>query len=107
MQTQPPIYQPVRLPTPARPPIIRTYEARSYEQAIREYQADALDMARRGYQPMGQQWVPDDAGRGCFWLVIIIILLVTIIGIVLLPFVLGGRNRGKLTVTYVDSGSPR
>lgn len=84
-------------------PVVRTYEANSYEDAIRDYQADAQRMAQAGYVPINQQWVPDDSGRGCFWLVIIIILLVTIVGILLLPFVLGGRNRGRLTVTYLYS----
>jgi hypothetical protein len=39
--------------------------------------------------------------------VIIVILLIAIIGILLLPFVMGGRNRGTLTVTYVYAGPPR
>jgi hypothetical protein len=88
------------------PPVIRTYEADSYEGALRQYQEDAVVMAQHGYQPVGQQWVADDAGRGCFWIVIIVILFITIIGILLLPFVLGGRKRGRLTVTYVNAGQP-
>jgi hypothetical protein len=59
-------------------------------------------MAEHGYQPISQQWVPSDAGRGCFWIVIIVILLISIIGILLLPFVMGGT----LTVTYGYLGGP-
>jgi hypothetical protein len=90
--------------TPA--PIVRAYDAASHEAALRMFQADAIGMAQRGYQPVSQQWVADDSGRGCFWIVIVIILLVTIIGILLLPFVMGGRKKGTLTVTYVYAGAP-
>jgi hypothetical protein len=91
---------------PASPPVIRSYEADSYDRALRAYQKDAVVMAQHGYQPTSQQWVADDTGRGCFWIVIVVILLITIIGILLLPFVMGGRNRGVLTVTYVYVGAP-
>ena len=90
-----------------QPPIIRTYKADSYERAGAMFNADAMSMATQGYQPTSQQWVADDSGRGCFWLVVVIILLVTIIGIILLPFVMGGRKRGTLTVTYVYAGPGR
>lgn len=83
-----------------RAPVVRTYVAESYEAAIRDFQADAEVMAQHGYQPTSQQWVADDAGRGCFWLVIIVILFVTIIGIIFLPFVMKDRKKGTLTVTY-------
>ena len=85
-------------PTPA--PVVRTYVAESYEAAIRDFEADAQVMAQHGYQPTSQQWVPDDAGRGCFWLVVVVVLFVTIIGILFLPFVMGDRKKGTLTVTY-------
>ena len=44
---------------------------------------------------------------GCFSCALIIILLISIIGILLLPFVFLGRNKGTLTVTYTYVGPPR
>jgi len=90
---------------PLPPPVIRTYPASSHEAALAMFAQDARVLAAQGYQPISQQWVADDSGRGCFWLVVVIILLVTIIGILLLPFVMGGRKRGTLTVTYAYMGA--
>lgn len=92
---------------PVAAPVIRSYQASSYEKALQMFRDDAVVMAQSGYQPTSQQWVADDAGRGCFWLVIIIVLFITIIGILLLPFVMGSRKRGTLTVTYAYAGGGR
>ena len=81
---------------PAPAPLIRTYPADSYAAAVRDFQADASVMARHGYQPTSQQWVPDDAGRGCFWIVVVIILLVTIVEISA-SSVRHGRQRQRQT----------
>ena len=53
-----------------------------------------------GYQPTSQNWVGQGPRWGCFSCALIIVLLISIIGILLLPFVFLGRNKGTLTVTY-------
>jgi hypothetical protein len=72
----------------------------TYEQARAMFSQAAARYAAEGFEPTTQSWVEQGPRWGCFTCAIIIILLISIIGILLLPFVFWGRNKGTLTVTY-------
>ena len=65
-----------------------------------QFQDAAARHATAGYQPTSQNWVEEGSSKGCLFFALIIILFITIIGILLLPFIFMGRKKGTLTVTY-------
>ncbi len=79
----------------------------TYQQAHAAFREAAARHGPAGYQPTTQDWVGQGPRWGCFSCALIIILLISIIGILLLPFVFLGRNKGTLTVTYAYVGPPR
>jgi len=79
----------------------------TYQQAHATFREAAARHGAAGYQPTSQNWVGQGPRWGCFSCALIIILLISIIGILLLPFVFLGRNKGTLTVTYTYIGAPR
>jgi hypothetical protein len=79
----------------------------TYQQAHAAFYEAAARHGAAGYQPTSQNWVGEGPRWGCFSCALIIILLVSIIGILLLPFVFLGRNKGTLTVTYTYISPPR
>ena len=78
---------------------VESYQG-TFEQANAMFREAAARMAQAGYEPTSQHWVQQGPRWGCFSCALIIILLISIVGIVLLPFVFWGRNKGTLTVTY-------
>ena len=79
----------------------------TYGQAHAAFREAAARHGAAGYQPTSQNWVGQGPRWGFFSCALIIILLISIIGILLLPFVFLGRNKGTLTVTYTYVGPPR
>lgn len=72
----------------------------TYRQAHAAFREAAARHGAAGYQPTSQNWVAEGPRWGCFTCAMIIILLISVVGILLLPFVFLGRNKGVLTVTY-------
>ena len=85
--------------TPPNPVYVESYYG-NYEQAYAQFREAAARLGAAGYQPTSQNWVTQGPRWGCFSCALIIILLISVIGILLLPFVFLGRNKGVLTVTY-------
>jgi hypothetical protein len=75
------------------------------KEARAQFQNAAARHATAGYQPTSQNWVEEGSSKGCLFFALIIILFITIIGILLLPFILMGRKKGTLTVTYSLAGA--
>ena len=92
--------------TPPSPVYVESYYG-NYEQAQAQFREAAARLGAAGYQPTSQNWVQQGPRWGCFSCALIIILLISIIGILLLPFVFMGRNKGVLTVTYTYVGTDR
>ena len=78
----------------------------TYEQAHAMFRDAATRHGSAGYQPTSQNWVGEGPRWGCLSCALIIILLISVVGILLLPFVFLGRNKGVLTVTYTYVGTP-
>jgi hypothetical protein len=76
----------------------------TYAQAHEAFRQAAARHGAAGYQPTSQNWVAEGPRWGCFSCALIIILLVSVVGILLLPFTFWGRNKGVLTVTYTHMG---
>ncbi|MGD8682707.1 MAG: hypothetical protein PVG27_02070 [Chloroflexota bacterium] len=76
----------------------------TYQQAHAAFREAAARHGAAGYQPTSQNWVSQGPRWGCFSCALIIILLVSVVGILLLPFVFWGQNKGVLTVTYTYTG---
>ena len=89
--------------TAADPVFVESYRG-TYEQAHAAFRQAAARHGVAGYQPTSQNWVSQGPRWGCFTCALIVILLISIIGILLLPFVFLGRNKGVLTVTYTYVG---
>ena len=78
----------------------------TYADAQRQFRDEAPRWAAAGYQPTSQNWVEGGPSVGCVSCALIIVLFITIIGILLLPFIFLRRRKGTLTVTYSMSGTP-
>jgi hypothetical protein len=89
-----------------RPVFVESYRG-TYERAYAEFRRAAERHGAAGYRPSSQDWVAQGPRWGCFTCALIVILLISIVGILLLPFVFLGRNQGVLTVTYTYVGLPR
>jgi hypothetical protein len=74
------------------------------KEARAQFQNAAARHAAAGYQPTSQNWVEEGSSKGCLFFALIIILFITIIGVLLLPFILMGKKKGTLTVTYSLAG---
>lgn len=61
--------------------------------------ASAQPYLDEGYQITNETFVPEAGMGGCMLVLILIILFVTIIGILLLPFVLGAPKNGTYSIT--------
>jgi hypothetical protein len=72
----------------------------TYEQAQSQFRVAAARHAAAGYQPTSQNWVEEGASLGCLTCALLVILFISIIGILLLPFILLRKRKGTLTVTY-------
>ena len=79
--------------------IVESYRG-THDQAQAMFRQAAARYAQAGYEPTSQNWVSQGPRWGCFSCALIVVLLISIIGILLLPFVFLGRNKGTLTVTY-------
>ena len=90
--------------TAPNPVFVESYRG-TYRQAHAAFSAAAARHGAAGYQPTSQNWVAQGPRWGCFSCALIVILLISIIGILLLPFVFLGRNKGVLTVTYTYVGA--
>jgi hypothetical protein len=89
-----------------QPPFVFVESYRgTYQQAHAAFREAAVRHGAAGYQPTSQNWVGQGPRWGCFGCALIIVLLVSIVGILLLPFVFLGRNKGTLTVTYTRIGA--
>ena len=91
--------------TPSTRVFVESYHG-TYQQAHHAFREAAARHGAAGYQPTSQNWVAMGPRWGCFTCAMIVILLISIVGILLLPFVFWGRNRGTLTVTYTYVGIP-
>ena len=80
------------------PIVVRTYRARSQEEAAQLFQADAGQMAAAGYYPVSQSWAQGQWGCGAF--LISILLWIVIIGVFIFLYLLIVKPDGTLTVTY-------
>jgi hypothetical protein len=89
---------------PAQQVFVESYKGK-YEDAQRQFREAAARYAQAGFQPTSQNWVRNGASGGCLFVALVIILFITIIGILLLPFIFMGRNKGTLTVTYAPFSS--
>jgi hypothetical protein len=75
-----------------------TYKG-SQPQAIRRFQADAIEMASKGYFPTSQSWAPGQWGAGAYIVAVLLIFLFGL-GILILGYMLIVKPDGTLTVTY-------
>jgi hypothetical protein len=83
--------------------VVRTYKAKTQEQAAQQFQADAGQMAAAGYYPVSQSWAPGSWGCGAF--VIALLLCILLIGILIFIYLLVVKTDGMLTVTYQHRAS--
>ena len=90
--------------TQPSPVFVESYRG-TYQQAHAAFREAAARLGAAGYQPTSQNWVAQGPRWGCFSCALIIVLLISIVGILLLPFVFMGRNKGVLTVTYSYIGT--
>jgi len=88
-----------RIPDQVHGPIVvRTYQAKSQEQAAQLFQADAGRLAAAGYYPVSQSWAQGQWGCGAF--LIALVLCIVLIGILIFIYLLVVKPDGTLTVTY-------
>lgn len=73
---------------------IRTYKARTQEDAAKSYTKDASKMARKGYSPVSQSWADGRSG---------VLRFLMLGGIGALVF----KPKGTLTVTYKLDPAPQ
>ena len=84
------------------PIVIRSYRAKTQEQAAQLFQADAAQMAAAGYYPVSQSWAAGQWGCGAF--VVALLLAFLLIGILIFIYLLVVKPDGTLTVTYQQRG---
>jgi hypothetical protein len=89
------------IPTPV---VVRSYRAKTQEQAAQLFQADSAQMAAAGYYPVSQSWAPGQWGCGAF--LIALLLAIVLIGILIFIYLLVVKPDGTLTVTYQHRGAP-
>ena len=61
--------------------------------------ASAQPYLARGYQITNETFVPEGGMSGCMFALILVILFVTIIGLLLLPFLLMKQKKGTYNIT--------
>lgn len=84
--------------------IVRSYKAKSHDRAAADMQADAEELAARGYHPVSQSWSQGQWGCGAFALAALLILLVGL-GLLILAYLLIVKPDGTLVVTYERRGA--
>ena len=84
--------------------IVRTYRG-SEQDAARQFQRDAAELAKSGYRPTGQTWAPGSYGCGCF--LVAALLLLFVVGILILLYLIMVKPAGTLTVTYTLADAPQ
>ena len=89
--------------TPA-PIIVRTYRARTPEQAGALYEADAVGAAAMGYYPVSQSWA--SGSWSPLSVAVGIVLSIFVIGLFVLAYMLLVPPDGALTVTYARDRHP-
>jgi len=78
--------------------LVRTYRAKTQDQAAMAFQADAAALAVRGYYPTSQSWAAGQYGCGAFLLALL--LCVLLVGILVFIYMILVKPDGTLTVTY-------
>lgn len=68
-------------------------------QARAQAHAAAQQYINQGYRITNETFVPQGGMSGCMLVLILIVLFITIIGLLLLPFLLMGEKNGTYTVT--------
>jgi hypothetical protein len=84
------------MPSP-QPIIVRTYTG-SQTSATTWFRNDAAELAKQGYYPTSQNWVPGAYGCGSFLIALLLCLL--LIGILIFIYMLIVKPAGTLSVTY-------
>jgi hypothetical protein len=85
--------------------VVRTYVAKSQQEAAVQFQQDAVNMAAAGYYPINQIWTPGSWSSAAW--IVGLILLIFLIGIFVLILLLVVKPDGTLTVTYDYRGQPQ
>ena len=80
------------------PIIVRVYRGAQQEDATRDFQVDAANLAQSGYQPTSQSWAAGQWGCGAF--LFALLLCIILIGILVFAYMLIVHPSGTLTVTY-------
>lgn len=78
--------------------VVKTYTG-SQAEAMRQFQADAINMAGESYFPTSQSWAPGQWSGRAFAVAILLIILFGL-GIFILAYMLIVKPDGTLTVTY-------
>lgn len=86
---------PVAAPAPI---LVRTYKAKNQNAAAAAFQADAQQLALRGYFPVSQSWAQGSWGCGAF--IVAVLLFLLLVGILIFVYMLLVKPDGTLTVTY-------
>jgi hypothetical protein len=87
-----------------RPIIVRTYRARTPEQAGAYFEADAVGAAAMGYYPISQSWATGSWSPAS--VAVAIVLSIFVVGLFVLAYMLIVHPDGALTVAYRWSGQP-
>ena len=78
--------------------VVKTYTG-SQAEAMRQFQADAINMAGESYFPTSQSWAPGQWSGRAFAVAILLIILFGL-GIFIVTYMLIVKPDGTLTVTY-------
>ncbi len=84
------------------PTVVRIYRGRQQADAITAFQADAAELAKRGYAPTTQSWAQGQWGCGAF--LVALLLFIVLIGLLVFIYMLLVKPEGTLTVTYEYRG---
>lgn len=86
-------------PRPDGPPVVvRTYQGRSQNEAVKWFTRDAEAFGAAGYAPVSQSWAQGSWGCGAFLVALLLCFL--LVGILVFIYMLVVKPRGTLTVTY-------
>lgn len=77
--------------------IVKTYKG-NQEKAQKLFLQDAERMAKKGYQPVSENWQPGSYGFGDFLVALLLCFL--LIGILVFIYMIIVKPAGTLTVTY-------
>jgi uncharacterized membrane protein len=83
--------------------LIRRYKGAQQADALAAFEQDARELAKQGYEPVGQSWAEGQWGAAA--LLIALVLLVVLVGLLILMYMLLVKPAGTLTVTYALDGA--